>query len=60
MFPSGDVVLYVKSIEDRNMLSPSVQWSFDSGMIRWLNKDNSPKNHLNGRKDNGDKGRIKN
>ena len=58
-FPSGDVVLYVKNAEDRNMLSPSDQWHFDSGMIRWLNKDNSPKNHLNGRIDNGDKAELR-
>lgn len=58
-FPSGDVLLYVKNAEDRNMLSPSDQWSFDSGMIRWLNKDNSPKNHLNGRIDNGGKAELR-
>ena len=55
MFPSGDVVLYVKNEEDRNMLNHPTNANTDSGMIRWLNKDNSPKNHLNGRKDNGDK-----
>ena len=50
----------LKMAEDRNMLGPSDNWKTNSGMIRWNNRDNSTKNHLNGRKDNGDKGRIKN
>ena len=54
------MLFYMLKTEDRNMLNHPTNGIFDSGMIRWLNKDNSPKNHLNGRKDNGDKGRIKN
>ena len=58
-FPSGDVILYVKNADNTNMLSPSNKWDFDSGMIRYLNKENSPKNHLNGRIENGNKAELR-
>ena len=58
-FSNGEVVIYVKNAEDRNLLGPSDNWKTNSGMIRWNNRESSTRNHLNGRIDNGNKAELR-
>ena len=57
-FGNSGVALYIKTADDSNKLNPSSRWETDSGFIRWLNKNNQPKNHLNGRINSGNAAEV--